>query len=177
MWTIKAGEWENKPELYSADAAKAVPQKAAALEGKQQAAKESEEEKQGVTLEISEDLKKMYQEQLESAKEAAKKAGEGMRDMAKILEIARRISNGDKVPASDEKKLMEFDSDLYQTAKAAAMLHANEKHKKQDALFEEEKTEYDEKLRALKREDASRSETAAASEAAPAEEAVAVEET
>lgn len=45
-----------------------------------------------------------YWEQLEASKEA-KSAFE---DMAKIMEIARRISRGDKVPAKDEKKLMEF---------------------------------------------------------------------
>lgn len=133
-----------------------------------------EEEERGVVLEISEELKEMYQEQLEAAKEAAKAAGEGMEDMAKIIEIARRISRGDKVPPSDEKKLMEFDSDLYQVAKAAAALHAKEKHKEHDALFEDENENQDEKMRELKREDSSRRErssgTAAAEEAAVSEE-------
>lgn len=128
-----------------------------------------EEEDRGVVLEISDDLREMYQEQLEAAKEAAKAAGEGMEDMAKIIEIARRISRGDKVPPSDEKKLMEFDSDLYQVAKAAAALHAKEKHKEHDALFEDEDENQDEKVRGLRREDSSRRESSS--------ETVAVEET
>lgn len=134
-----------------------------------------EEEDRGVVLEISDDLREMYQEQLEAAKEAAKAAGEGMEDMAKIIEIARRISRGDKVPPSDEKKLMEFDSDLYQVAKAAAVLHAKEKHKEHDALFEDEDENQDEKMRGLRREDSSRressSETVTAEEPAVSEEA------
>lgn len=133
-----------------------------------------EEEERGVVLEISDDLREMYQEQLEAAKEAAKAAGEGMEDMAKIIEIARRISRGDKVPPSDEKKLMEFDSDLYQVAKAAAALHAKEKHKEHDALFEDEDENQDEKVRGLRREDSSRREsssgTVAAEESAVSEE-------
>ena len=113
----------------------------------------AEETKAGVVVEISENLKEMYQEQLESAKDAAKAAAEGMEDMAKLLEIARRIARGDHVPANDEKKLAEYSSDLYQTAKAAAALHANEKHKKQDSLFEEEEEgSTADKLRELKRE-------------------------
>lgn len=117
----------------------------------------SEDESRGVTLEISENLKEMYQQQLEAAKESAKAAGEGMNELAKIIEISRRISNGDKVPPSDEKKLMEYDSGLYQAAKAAAMLHADEKHKKYDSLFEEEGDDKGEMLRDLRHERASSS--------------------
>lgn len=112
----------------------------------------SEDEKRGVTLEISDNLKEMYQRQLEAAKESAKAAGEGMNELAKIIEISRRISNGDKVPASDEKKLMEYDSGLYQAAKAAAMLHADEKHKEYSSLFEEEEDDKGQMLRDLHRE-------------------------
>lgn len=110
------------------------------------------EEKKGVTVEISEKLKEMYEKQAESAKKAA----EGMEDLAKLMEIARRISKGDHVPPNDEKKLAEYDSDLYQMAKAAAALHAKEKHKKHDSLFEEEEDgTTEEKVRDVKREAAS----------------------
>ena len=110
------------------------------------------EEKKGFTVEISEKLKEMYEKQAESAKKAA----EGMEDLAKLMEIARRISKGDHVPPNDEKKLAEYDSDLYQMAKAAAALHAKEKHKKHDSLFEEEEEgTTEEKLRDVKREAAS----------------------
>ena len=46
--------------------------------------------------------------------EAAKDYGE---EMGKIMTVARRIMHGDIVPAQDEKKLMEFDKDLYMMAK------------------------------------------------------------
>lgn len=59
-------------------------------------------------------------------------------DYGKVLKIARRIAKGDKVPAYDEKKLMEYSMDLYQMAKASAMLHANEKHKKHKSLYKDE---------------------------------------
>lgn len=53
--------------------------------------------------------------------EVAKQQGDAMEeaaeDMAKCLEIARRISRGDKVPAQDEKKLMDFNMEIYQIAK------------------------------------------------------------
>lgn len=112
----------------------------------------SEDEGRGVTLEISENLKEMYQQQLEAAKESAKAVGEGMQELAKIIEISRRISNGDKVPASDEKKLMEYDSGLYQAAKAAAMLHADEKHKEYSSLYEDEEDDKGQMMRDLRRE-------------------------
>lgn len=110
------------------------------------------ESENGVVVEITANLKEMYQQQLEAAKEAAKQTAEGAEELGKILEIARRISRGDKVPASDEQKLAQYDSDLYQMAKASALLHANEKHKRHKSLFEDENEENKEKLRDLKRE-------------------------
>lgn len=82
-------------------------------------------------------LKQMYQEQAESAKQA----GDGIEDMSKMMEIARRIARGDKVPGTDERKLMEYNADLYQAAKAAAILNADRKHKKYKSLFRDEENE------------------------------------
>ena len=67
-------------------------------------------------------------------------AGQDMaEDMAKALETARRIADGHIVPAIDEKKLMEYDFELYQVAKSAAMLHdMEEKRKKDKTLYGEE---------------------------------------
>lgn len=78
--------------------------------------------------------KQAYQEQLEASQEAAK----AFEDNAKYLEIARRIANGDKVPSGDEKKLMEFNPDLYQAAKAAALMNQDKKHKVYKSMFEDE---------------------------------------
>jgi len=71
--------------------------------------------------------------------DAMKEYGE---DMAKCLEIARRISRGDRVPAQDEKKLMDFNMEIYQMAKEMAALNRDKEHKDWDSLWgdEEEKT-------------------------------------
>lgn len=65
-------------------------------------------------------------------------------DMGKILEVARRIMKGAIVPAADEKKLMEFSFDLYQTAKNIGALAKKEEKEEYDSLWgDEEKKEYD----------------------------------
>ncbi len=80
--------------------------------------------------------------------EVAKQQGDAMEeaaeDMAKCLEIARRISRGDKVPAQDEKKLMDFNMEIYQIAKNMAVMNMSKKHKEWESLWEdeEEKQEY-----------------------------------
>lgn len=79
--------------------------------------------------------------------EVARQQGEAMQDygeeMAKCLEIARRISNGDRVPATDEKKLMDFNMEVYMAAKNMAVMNMDKKHKEYDSLWgdEEEKAE------------------------------------
>lgn len=93
-------------------------------------------------------LKEMFQEQAERAKEA----GKAVDDTAKLMEVARRIAHGDKVPFKDEKKLMEFNPKLYQAAKSAAMLRTSGKHKKYKSLFEEEEKDMRERLRELNQE-------------------------
>lgn len=111
---------------------------------------EEHEEKQSLRQQkLEEDaLKQEYREQVQ----ASKKEAEAYRDLAKIMEIARRISNGDRVPAADEKKLMEFSEDLYQTAKAAAMINEDKEHKEYDSLFEEEdENDVKSKMRSLER--------------------------
>ena len=75
--------------------------------------------------------------------EASKQQGEAMKDygeeMAKCLEIARRIANGDKVPAQDEKKLMDFNMEVYMAAKNMAAMNMDKKHKDYDSLWGDEK--------------------------------------
>lgn len=60
------------------------------------------------------------------------------KDMGKILAVAMRMFHGDIVPGSDEKKLMEFDSDLYQMAKNAQMMAKLKERKKYDSLWDDE---------------------------------------
>lgn len=108
-------------------------------------------ENQGVILELS-----MVEEQYDKAKafmekfmayktglyngEAARQQGEAMEEsaneMAKCMEIARRISKGEKVPAYDEKKLLEYNYQLYMSAKNMAIMSKSDK--KHKSLWEDE---------------------------------------
>ena len=74
---------------------------------------------------------------------SSEQQGDAMADAAeelgKIMEVVKRIMHGDKVPATDEKKLMEYDWKLYSMAKnAAAMLEMQEKRKEHKSLWEDE---------------------------------------
>jgi len=81
-------------------------------------------------------------EDTESARQQRDAAIEQAQEMLKCLETARRISAGDKVPAKDEKKLMEFSHELYMSAKNMAFLRAQQeeqaKRKKHDSLWADE---------------------------------------
>ena len=80
----------------------------------------------------------------ENSKQQADAMKKYAEDMAKCLEIARRISNGDKVPATDEKKLMDFNMEIYMAAKNMAVMNMDKKHEEYDSLWgEEEEKEYD----------------------------------
>ncbi|MCI8408318.1 MAG: hypothetical protein HFJ09_03475 [Lachnospiraceae bacterium] len=75
-------------------------------------------------------------------KEVAKQQGETMAkeadDMAKCMEIARRLSKGDKVPIRDEQKLIEFNPEIYAVAKNAGAIARNKERKEHKSLWEEE---------------------------------------
>ncbi|MFV0344445.1 MAG: hypothetical protein ACK5JH_16430 [Anaerocolumna sp.] len=65
--------------------------------------------------------------------------------MGKIMTTVARMCAGDKVPYSDEKKLMEYDGEMYAKAKQAQMtMAAMKKHQKEyDSLWDKEGGEYD----------------------------------
>lgn len=71
------------------------------------------------------------EQQTDSMKEAAE-------EQMKILEVARRLMKGAKVPQADEMKLMRFDSGLYQVAKSIGAMVQKEKQEKYDSLWDEE---------------------------------------
>lgn len=117
----------------------------------------------GVSIELSEEAKQALEDAREKliadraaeseryaaefnsyvAKQQSEAYEDMAEDMAKALETARRIANGDIVPAKDEQKLLEYDADLYKMAKNAAMLHEMEKRRKQKSLYkDEEEREY-----------------------------------
>lgn len=82
----------------------------------------------------------------EQQSDAMKEYGE---EMAKCLEIARRISRGDRVPAQDEKKLMDFNMDIYKMAKEMATINMEGEHEEWDSLWgEEEEKEYEDPFEA-----------------------------
>lgn len=79
--------------------------------------------------------------------EVSKQQGEAMEDyvddMGKIMEVARRLMKGDIVPATDEKKLMEYSMELYQSAKSIGAMKKLEEREEHESLWkdEEEPTE------------------------------------
>ncbi len=83
--------------------------------------------------------------------EAAKQQGEAMSkaadEIAKVMEVYRRIASGGQVPPADEKKLMEFSSELYMAAKNMAFLKA-QKGEKYDSLWEDEEEDGGEEMSA-----------------------------
>lgn len=78
-------------------------------------------------------------EEMENSKQQGEAVKEAGADMAKIMEVARRIMKGARVPASDERKLMEFDDKLYQMAKNIGAMVKLRKRKKYDSLWDDEK--------------------------------------
>lgn len=113
---------------------------------------------EAATLELSikavEEQKSQYQEymdklmqqwnavaNMEVAKQQGEAMEEGMVDMGKIMEVARRIMKGGIVPPTDEQKLMEYSMELYQAAKNIGALVKKEREE-YDSLWEddEEKT-------------------------------------
>jgi len=76
----------------------------------------------------------------EFARQQGEAAAEQAEELSKIMEVYRRIASGAKVPAEDEKKLMDFSYKLYMAAKTAAML-AERNDKEYDSLWEDEEEE------------------------------------
>lgn len=116
-------------------------EQAVILELKYNAVKEKQDEYQKYMDEIME--KWNAQCNKVASEQQADAVGEYAAEMGKIMEVARRIMHGDIVPASDEKKLMEFDSDLYQLAKnVGEMAKQMEKERyKHKSLWEEKEKE------------------------------------
>ena len=79
-----------------------------------------------------------------AGEQQADAAEEYTADMVKIMEVARRIMRGAVVPAADERKLMEYSQEMYQTAKNVGAMVKRQKKEKYDSLWgDEEKKEYD----------------------------------
>lgn len=100
-------------------------------------------EKQGEYQKYMDQLTQQWEGQFDTtvAKQQAKNAQKSGDEMRKILTIARRIMHGDIVPITDERKLMEFDKDLYQMAKSIGTMKQLEKRKKYKSLWDDETKE------------------------------------
>lgn len=94
--------------------------------------------RQDVLLQISNEARSYWEEMLQKSREDKEKSNDAIDDMAKAMEIARRISRGDHVPALDEKKLMEYSMELYQIAKQTSIFNTHKKHKDWKSLYKEE---------------------------------------
>lgn len=73
-----------------------------------------------------------------AAEQQADAYADAAKDMQKIMLVARRIMHGDKVPAQDEKKLMEFDYKLYAMAKSAGAMAKLKDRKEHKSLWDDE---------------------------------------
>lgn len=114
--------------------------------------KEAEKSAEEKRIEQMQEYMRQMEERFQQMRESSKKGAERTAELAKIMEIARRIARGDRVPAKDEKKLMEFDGKLYQLSKTAALTAHNKKPKKHKSLFkDEEDSDKRETLRQLER--------------------------
>lgn len=89
----------------------------------------------------------MYQKQADQIRESNKNGD--MSELAKIMETARRIAKGDIVPRYDEQKLMEYNFELYQTVKAAAVLSKHREREIHKSLYEDEEQSTDELLQGI----------------------------
>lgn len=111
---------------------------------------------------IAKEMKKKALEEeekrkVEEAMEQAEAQKMETKHLGAILTIFRRISRGDKVPAKDEKALMEYDMKLYMAAKDIARLIKRKKIKKyKKSLIKEleDKVKEREKEKAEKAENA-----------------------
>lgn len=120
------------------DQAESIKKQMVTLEISYNAVKEKQDQYQKYMNQLT-DMWNMYVEE-KSSEENAEAVKDSFDDYGKILEVARRISRGDTVPPEDEKKLMEYSSDLYQAAVSAGMQARmqNRKHKDYDSLWSDE---------------------------------------
>lgn len=132
---------EEADRKYKLTGESAFSEQAATLELSLNATKQAFEDNQKVIDSLMEQWANI------SNMESSKQQGEAMKEMAadmgKIMTVFRRLANGDTVPQSDEKKLMEYDDKMYQMAKNMQMLaqQMEKKRKKHKSLWEDEDKE------------------------------------
>lgn len=73
----------------------------------------------------------------ETARQQGEAMAEATDEMIKMMEVYRRIASGGKVPPEDERRLMEYNHELYMAAKSAALL-AQQEGEEYDSLWQDE---------------------------------------
>ncbi len=131
---------ENGKELFA--------QEAATLELSINAVNEKFDQNQKVLDQLGQQYAAIWN--AEVTRQQSDAMSEAAEDLVKIMEVARRIAKGAKVPATDEKKLMDYSMEMYMAAKNAAMLLKLKKREEYDSLWDEDKEEkeYDPKGKA-----------------------------
>ncbi len=82
-----------------------------------------------------------------SAEQQGEAMEEYVEDLGKIMEVARRLMKGGVVPATDEKKLMEYSMEMYQAAKNIGALVKQREKEEYDSLWgDEEEKEYEDPI-------------------------------
>lgn len=113
-----------------------------------------------LTIKAVDEKKTEYQEYMDKLLEqwaatanmvSAEQQGDAMeeyvKDMGKIMEVARRLMKGAIVPAEDEKKLMEFSMEMYQAAKNMGAMAKQKEREEYDSLWgDEEEKEYEDPI-------------------------------
>jgi hypothetical protein len=145
---------QNGEVLFVTDDGKGVnDDEAATLDLQYNAVAEKQDEYQDYVDQLMEQWESKFNSV--AAKQQDEAAKDYSEEMGKIMTVARRIMHGDIVPAQDEKKLMEFDKDLYMMAKNAGMMARLEKRKKYKSLWDdEEKKEREDPMEAADAEEA-----------------------
>ena len=118
------------------EGAKRYGNEAATLELTLEALDEKEEEYQDYLSRLADQYAAYWNATV--ADQQADAASDYAVDMANGVEVARRIMRGAIVPASDEKKLMEFSEEMYQTAKSVGAMVRRQKKEKYDSLWGDE---------------------------------------
>ncbi len=103
-----------------------------------------------LTMEAVEEKQTEYKEYMEKLMEqwsattnmiSTEQQNEAMKehvaDLAKVLEVARRLMKGAIVPAKDEKKLMEFSMEMYQAAKNIGAMAKKKEKEEYDSLWDD----------------------------------------
>ena len=127
---------------------------AATLELTLNALNEKQKEYQDYLSELTEQYCAFWNQT--AAQQQKDAAQEYVAEVGKIMEVARRIMKGAIVPAADEKKLMEFNFEMYQTAKNIGAMVQREKREKYKSLWgDEEEKEYDDPQEAAENAQAS----------------------